>query len=213
MVVTVSGSSAESEKKVSPVSYTHLDVYKRQLKQRFPEQSVFFRGIHRFLASDGADMVMEMADEDLGVSGNAMPAMDNEESKSAAAQTPDYSGTNLQVQGVDEADILKTDGRYIYHVNGQRIVVATAYPPEEMEITDIIDFEKDFYPCEMYLDERFLVVIGAACNEIPVSYTHLDVYKRQSCTPPYLLTYFISCIHVHHHGDHSSYLWSVVLRI
>ncbi|MFY9114942.1 MAG: beta-propeller domain-containing protein, partial [Dethiobacteria bacterium] len=152
-------------------SYGHLQ---RLLKQRFPEQSVFFRGIHRFLASDGADMVMEMADEDLGVSGNAMPAMDNEESKSAAAQTPDYSGTNLQVQGVDEADILKTDGRYIYHVNGQRIVVATAYPPEEMEITDIIDFEKDFYPCEMYLDERFLVVIGAACNEIPAAMEPAD---------------------------------------
>ncbi|MDO8572073.1 MAG: beta-propeller domain-containing protein, partial [bacterium] len=31
-----------------------------------------------------------------------------------APSTPDYSKTNVQVEGVDEADIIKTDGSYIY---------------------------------------------------------------------------------------------------
>lgn len=31
-----------------------------------------------------------------------------------ASGEPDYSGTNVQVEGVDEADIVKTDGEYIY---------------------------------------------------------------------------------------------------
>ena len=31
----------------------------------------------------------------------------------------DYSGTNNQEQGVDEADFVKTDGYNIYYLNGQ----------------------------------------------------------------------------------------------
>ncbi len=38
----------------------------------------------------------------------------------------DYSTTNVQVQGVDEADIVKTDGTYIYQVNRDRIAVMRA---------------------------------------------------------------------------------------
>lgn len=33
----------------------------------------------------------------------------------------DYSGTNNQVNGVDEADIVKTDGYHIYNINGNRL--------------------------------------------------------------------------------------------
>ena len=35
--------------------------------------------------------------------------------------TPDYSGTNVQVKGVDEADIVKTDGSYIYYIAGNQL--------------------------------------------------------------------------------------------
>src|SRR6478609_9149247 len=33
----------------------------------------------------------------------------------------DYSGTNNQEQGVDEADFVKTDGYHIYELNGNRL--------------------------------------------------------------------------------------------
>ena len=33
----------------------------------------------------------------------------------------DYSGTNVQVKGVDEADIVKTDGSYIYYIAGNQL--------------------------------------------------------------------------------------------
>lgn len=35
--------------------------------------------------------------------------------------SPDYSETNVQVKGVDEADIVKTDGSYIYYVAGNQL--------------------------------------------------------------------------------------------
>ena len=46
----------------------------------------------------------------------------------------DYSGTNVQVEGVDEADLVKTDGEYIYIVRGDTLIIVKAYPPEEAEV-------------------------------------------------------------------------------
>jgi len=46
----------------------------------------------------------------------------------------DYSKTNIQVEGVDEADIVKTDGEYIYIVSGGNITIVKAYPPEEAKV-------------------------------------------------------------------------------
>ena len=36
----------------------------------------------------------------------------------------DYSQTNVQVAGVDEADIVKTDGRYIYFLANDELIIA-----------------------------------------------------------------------------------------
>lgn len=50
----------------------------------------------------------------------------------------DFSGTNIQVEGVDEADLVKTDGRYIYLAIRDSIVIVQAYPPLEAKIDSII---------------------------------------------------------------------------
>lgn len=81
----------------------------------------------------------------------------------------DYSTTNVQVQGVDEADVVKTDGEYLYQVNNSRIVIAKIYPSNEMKIVKIIDMdEENLYPMELYVDEERLVVIGHSNNSIPI---------------------------------------------
>ena len=51
----------------------------------------------------------------------------------------DYSGTNIQVEGVDEADIVKTDGGYIYLAKGKSVLIVKAYPAEEAQIVTEID--------------------------------------------------------------------------
>lgn len=97
--------------------------------------------------------------------------------KAEAAATPamqveagvDYSTTNIQVQGVDEADVVKTDGKYIYQVNNQRVVVAQVYPASEMTIVSTLEFDgKEFEPRELYVDEKYLVVIGSTYYRMPV---------------------------------------------
>jgi uncharacterized secreted protein with C-terminal beta-propeller domain len=53
----------------------------------------------------------------------------------------DYSTTNIQVAGVDEADIVKTDGEYIYLVSGNRTIIVKAYPPEQAQVLSEIELE------------------------------------------------------------------------
>jgi uncharacterized secreted protein with C-terminal beta-propeller domain len=80
-----------------------------------------------------------------------------------------YSATNVQVQGVDEADVVKTDGKYIYQVNNCRIIVARAYPADEMRVVSSLKYDdKNFTPLELYIDEKHLVVIGQTFRSIPV---------------------------------------------
>ncbi|MEA4847027.1 MAG: beta-propeller domain-containing protein [Clostridiaceae bacterium] len=89
--------------------------------------------------------------------------------RAADSGSGDYSTTNVQVEGVDEADIVKTDGKYLYQVNNDRIVVAEIYPSDKMKIKKIIELEKEnVYPMELYLDDKYLVLIGTSNNAIPV---------------------------------------------
>ena len=41
--------------------------------------------------------------------------------KDVPKEEGDYSKTNVQVEGVDEADIVKTDGNYIYYLTHEKL--------------------------------------------------------------------------------------------
>jgi len=64
-----------------------------------------------------------------------------EDALAPAAGDSDYSATNIQVAGVDEADIVKTDGEYIYLVSGNKTIIVKAYPPEQARIVSEIELE------------------------------------------------------------------------
>ncbi|MEI7452481.1 MAG: beta-propeller domain-containing protein [Candidatus Falkowbacteria bacterium] len=75
-----------------------------------------------------------------------------------AGTTPNYSATNVQVAGVDEADIVKTDGNYIYVVSGQSLFIVKAYPGEQAEIVSKITFANQ--PQDIYINGDSLTVFG-----------------------------------------------------
>jgi len=74
--------------------------------------------------------------------------------------SPDYSSTNVQVAGVDEADIVKTDGEYIYTLSNGHISIVKAYPPETAVLVSTITFDK-VYPTEFFISGNRLAVIGS----------------------------------------------------
>jgi uncharacterized secreted protein with C-terminal beta-propeller domain len=92
-------------------------------------------------------------------SGNA-----SNEQQELNKESKNYSETNTQVEGVDEADVVKTDGEFIYQVNNQKIVIVKAYPADNMKIVKEIKYTRsdneNFTPTEIYVDGDNLVVIG-----------------------------------------------------
>jgi len=64
-----------------------------------------------------------------------------EDALAPALAESDYSTTNIQVAGVDEADIVKTDGEYIYLVSGNKTIIVKAYLPEQAQIVSEIELE------------------------------------------------------------------------
>ncbi len=45
----------------------------------------------------------------------------------------EYGKTNLQVEGVDEADIIKNDGKYIYYISNNALYIFSTSPAESMK--------------------------------------------------------------------------------
>ncbi|MCR6544581.1 beta-propeller domain-containing protein [Dehalobacterium formicoaceticum] len=89
---------------------------------------------------------------------------------SESRKSADYSTTNIQVEGVDEGDLIKTDGTYIYQVNNNRVVITRAVPAEKMAVTDIINFTAgEFSPQELYVDDKHMVVIGSSYDNRPMA--------------------------------------------
>lgn len=89
----------------------------------------------------------------------------------------DFSATNLQVAGVDEGDLVKTDGLYIYQVNQDRINIIKAQPAENLALAAAIRFnDRGFTPSELYVDGDRLIVVGNYTNPEPYP---LSNYKNE----------------------------------
>ncbi|MFL2985312.1 MAG: beta-propeller domain-containing protein [Candidatus Poseidoniaceae archaeon] len=77
-------------------------------------------------------------------------------------QGTDFSGTNNQEQGVDEADFVKTDGYYIYFLNGNTLVILGV--PEFGELEPLSNTSVEGTPQAMMLDGDRLVVISTVSS-------------------------------------------------
>ncbi len=67
-----------------------------------------------------------------------------------------YSQTNVQVEGVDEADIVKNDDKYIYTLTQNKVVLVDAYPPTTATITATIEIPGQ--PRDLFVNRNRLIV-------------------------------------------------------
>ncbi|WPX08864.1 beta-propeller domain-containing protein [Anaerocellum danielii] len=123
-------------------------------------------------------------------------AMEAQDVKAIEEAPFSYSETNVQVSGVDEADIAKTDGEFIYIVgkNERKLKIVKAYPAQDMKLTSTISFEESFYPKEFYVDSKYLVVIcekTEVLKKIPKDKTTSETY-RVSGENRIFIPYYIS---------------------
>ncbi|WP_374089865.1 beta-propeller domain-containing protein [Methylomicrobium lacus] len=73
-----------------------------------------------------------------------------------------HSETNVQVAGVDEGDIVKTNDGYIYQIAENHVRLVKAYPSQALAQVAELAFGDEFRPSELYVDGDRLVVLGNA---------------------------------------------------
>jgi len=78
--------------------------------------------------------------------------------ESDGGQSVDYSQTNVQVTGVDEPDIVKTDGTYLYIAANDKVIIVKAYPSEDAEIIAQITFDDTMSIGNIFISGSRLVV-------------------------------------------------------
>lgn len=78
-----------------------------------------------------------------------------------------YSKTNTRTENVDEGDIVKTDGRYLYVVKeeGNGIGIVDTEGNKLEQITEIT-LEGEFCISEIYVENSYLIILGTESEEI-----------------------------------------------
>jgi len=113
----------------------------------------------------------------------------------------DFSETNIQVEGVDESDIIKTDGKHIYYYNQNKqsiyiVKVGT------LEVVKKINLPKNFYSPVLYIWEDRLVVLVSGYSQTDYSKrgywinrnskTYTIVFDTSDVTNPQLIKLYVS---------------------
>ncbi len=80
-----------------------------------------------------------------------------------ATNEPTFSTTNTQEAGVNEADIIKTDGNYLYVLAGQELIIVDAWPAEDMHVVSRATVEGT--PVAMYLKADRVMVISRVVSD------------------------------------------------
>jgi len=84
----------------------------------------------------------------------------------------DFSTTNIQVFGVDEADIVKTDGKFIYVIAGNKMIIIDAFPAENARILSKLEVDGDLV--DIFINGDKLVVFGTTFVKV------FDVSDREN---------------------------------
>lgn len=76
---------------------------------------------------------------------------------SASQESASHSTTNVQEKGVDEGDLVKTDGEYLYLARGSRFLILKARPAAETAI--VSDMELNDAISELYLEGGTVTIL------------------------------------------------------
>ncbi len=150
------GGMEKSEELKGLKSFSSYEELKEFLKKNNDESNY---GL--YAGSEGFAMRTEQA---------AAPSMAKTGSDDGNSRSSDYSTTNNQVEGVDEADIVKNDGKYIYVVSGNygtnKVVIVDAYPADEMKIVKEIDLNRTI--SQIFLNDDKLIIFSQGYEEVEI---------------------------------------------
>ncbi len=121
-----------------------------------------------FFGSWGTNLVRATADfaieESMGSAKTISAPQTTGSLASSEGGATDYSTTNVQVEGVDEADIVKNDGKHIYVVSGNKVIIVDAYPPENMKVLSEINLTEN--PSQIFINDDKLIIFSSGYRHL-----------------------------------------------
>lgn len=127
---------------------------------------------------------------------NENTAVLEDSTSSSMKESSDYLDTNTQVTGVDEADIVKTDGKYIYYLSNNNIYISKINSGKVEIISKVrLNNSEEYYTSDIYLKDNKLIVLSqkSLYNETSSSQksVYIDTLYGPSCNT-YICVYDIS---------------------
>lgn len=101
------------------------------------------------------------------------------------SKTPEYSTTNVQIQGVDEPDIVKSDGNYLYIISKSNLYIIRAHPSRDIRLVSNTILNNS--PIQIFVNRDKLLVFSSRYNENvePLSKCVLAQNDYVRCIFPY----------------------------
>ena len=138
-----------------------------------------------------------------GISPEPPPAPMSIDTFGSDSLAESYSTTNIQVAGVDEADIVKTDGKYIYvasnndlYSTSQNNVYIVKADPQDPRVIAEIALGNETYVAGLFLsqDSSKLVVLGSQYQvyAYDVSRSEIAIYPYYSSVNTFITVYDVS---------------------
>lgn len=85
------------------------------------------------------------------------------QTSSVTESSADYSRTNIQVEGVDEPDIVKTDGKYIYKISDNSVYILNSNP-----LSIVSKIAVNGNPNNIFISEGKIFVFGSRSQTKPM---------------------------------------------
>jgi len=94
----------------------------------------------------------------------------------------EISTTNIQVKNVDESDFIKNDSKFIYVLSDDKLFIVDAYPPQQANVTSIVELDSENYTFkDMLLSGDIVVIFSSQIDPHhtqKIKVTMLDVKDR-----------------------------------
>lgn len=135
-----------SVKNQGTVENDYSDIYNKLKKVKDTNKSIYYK----------SDATLDMAEN---IEGDGVGVAEDVKSDEAGS---DVSDTNVQVEGIDEADMVKSDGKYIYalDVSKQKVDIISMENEKKVSEIQVIKSYLTFDNADMYVSDNILVVMG-----------------------------------------------------
>ena len=150
--------------------------------------------------SDGISILGDIrVENNIGFVADEAPLASPQSKSITNSEEIDFSKTNTQVAGVDESDIIKTDGIYIYYYNSKDKYVYIIDTVDK-EVVKRIKIPQNFYSPVIYIDDNRLTIVSSGyTHQNSSSYwinrnskTYTIVFDTTDIEKPKLLKLYIS---------------------